>query len=1017
MHPFLNIFPKASRPAHSSRTSPGTSEDRRVSGGTRSPKGPNPPPSDTYSVPHGLSGGRRLFGACPSNHGPFKAETSAAGEERRIPSSDCLDVADPAPRGAEPNGRAGPSKGGKSYSCFRFIGPINRRFSISHKSHKHAEVSAKKEILEIDEAIKAASEGPDKARSVAHILETLLDEPFFKPVGNVSLSLADLFDMLDNCPINPTDDQAKQHAEKFGSRYLRLFDEHHVNFDSTKEVLCKDIVTYLKSNRSTKSSFEHGLVVKFLDSDRRGSAQKMALETFAKAFPLTLADDKTHVRLLKKLIAILPNLEAHKFIEHSAQRRGLRTLEKALGNVPLNDMAETVIDLMKNLGDLSQKLSRHRINASHFFNPRSFRYARSLELGIFLFDGLYASTFPLLFGIAGVGAAFPYTAIPLAATAILVGGAYYAGEHKQPQGTALVLLKHQLAKLRKDWKNVEPALRTDVANAFKELEKSTSELEGTKPSTLRGFFNDPFIDPSAFKLDPNPLAELRRQFDHHIVTPIMSRCKPVATTTRNVQGYATATGSQRALVDLLASYHNEAKRAGVPDAHIPENFLTSFLDKIGHHTADDGASMVHAAFVRLREMPEYLHQGSNRTRLLSQVVEMTKRLATCDEAFLESFIATCSLADQDCHNNARQIFKALNEAVISDKALKGEEGLDDYGNLIALARSFFHEQELKAATREVIPTQKSKKQLQAEGLNGEALQRAQKQNARFPPLIIEAEVGNAVEIALGGQIGIKDPIRGMGFTDVTSKYVTPEKVRTIQNLVENRIRNKKAFVDYLMAWPPLVDRLTSKPELKESIDKELENVSERYSRAEDAYFTARETLQSLKIAAEDVFENPSSDVLHETRERYNALKLATSKNATQALQRLGKLTGDESLSIELDENAVMARRNRLLDVLIEANDALSDLSPEAFRKAHRDLQDTIDKLFNLEEAEFGEVGAEYADGANAVKKQALRRTISDLVDRYSAEGMLPNHDIASTSHTHAPPTTAAHSIGEIEEIS
>jgi hypothetical protein len=99
---------------------------------------------------------------------------------------------------------------------------------------------------------------------------------------------------------------------------------------------------------------------------------------------------------------------------------------------------------------------------------------------------------------------------------------------KQPQGTALLLLKDQLTNLRRNWSSVTPDQRQQVIEAFKSLKESYSLLAGTKASTLRRLFNDSFIDPSTFETQPSFVGELHRQLHHRVLAPITSRSKPVA---------------------------------------------------------------------------------------------------------------------------------------------------------------------------------------------------------------------------------------------------------------------------------------------------------------------------------------------------------------------------------------------------------------------------------------------------------------------------------------------------------
>ena len=267
----------------------------------------------------------------------------------------------------------------------------------------------------------------------------------------------------------------------------------------------------------------------------RGSAQKMALETFKKTFPLTKSGDKNNLELLKKLIDVLPNLDDHKLVERSPQRRGLRVLEEALGKLKPDETAEVLAHLMNRVGDLSQKLSRHK--AVSGLDTKGFGE------GVFGLGAAGACAGMFSAGFAGAGAAATATAIvpPLAATLpIIVAGMTVANMksiQKQPQGTALSMLKDQLAELRKNWGDVTQTNQDQLTAAFKNLQSSYDKLLGTKTSTLQRFFNDSFIDPSKFDAEPKQGKELRKKLQHKFITPFTSRLKAIpASTIKAIKG-------------------------------------------------------------------------------------------------------------------------------------------------------------------------------------------------------------------------------------------------------------------------------------------------------------------------------------------------------------------------------------------------------------------------------------------------------------------------------------------------
>ena len=679
--------------------------------------------------------------------------------------------------------------------------------TISHKNHRHIDDTARAEISAIDQEIQAAFSHPDEASSIAAILTKLLDKPFFQPANILNEEMDNLFAELDKCPINPKDGEAGQYAKTLIQGYSALQKKYNPEagvIDKKEEGLEQTIKDYLKSNRSTKANFERQLASKLnVNSGQRGSAQKMALETFTKAFPLIISNDKNdqnHLTVLKKLIDTLPNLEHHAIIERNAQRRGLRVLEKALGNLPSNEVAEILGHQMNGIADLSQELSRHTVH--------------SMGGAVTLIGKLASDIFLNDLGAARLERWKKFITI-----------------EKQPQGTALYMLKDQLTKLRKDWDNVTPDNRQKLIKEFKNLQTSYNELLGTKKSTLQRFFNDSFIDPSKFQAKPNSTVELRKRFHHSAIAPLTSRLKPVTNLSNisDVPGYATATTPQKELVDLLVRFHTEAKRAGVPVTKFPAGFLENFIDKTRAPEFENAASIVLKSFSRVTEMPEYRNQNG-KVRLLSQIVEMTNRLAVGDETFVQDFVSTCRLADENCHNNARQIFKAQTYSVIADKALKGEEGLNDNGKLLTLARSFFNEQELKAATRELI---------------------THNEEAPFSAIGIEVEVGNAVEIALGRKFGIPDPIQGMGYTDMVTEIVTPERLELIQDNIEKRISKKDAFIGFLEKWTPLTKKIKEDPAFHGKVDEKISDEEyEKFEQAQNTYFAIKEAAPDGKATKE-----------------------------------------------------------------------------------------------------------------------------------------------------------------------
>ena len=667
----------------------------------------------------------------------------------------------PTPAGSDKdsvNSSTTPPKNSGSASALSLYGTKKKHSTlstISHKNHKHIDDRAQAEIQTIDREILAALNHPDKESHIAAALTKLLDKPFFQPPRHIpSEKIANLFTELDVCHVDPDDNTAARYAKGFIAGYTALQKAYvpEINDAVSKNALESAVMRYLKSNRADKAPLKNKLVVRFADSANRSSAQKMALETLTKAFPLTISDDKTHVKVLKKLIDALPNLEHHTQPERNAQRRGLTVLEKTLGSLQSSDdTAEALTHLMNITGDLSQVPIKYEATAAKRVMLRS-----------------------------------------------------SADYQKQPQGTALRLLQDQLAKLRGDWGNVTSDKQQQLIDAFNGLKNNFSKLAGTKDATLKRFFNDSFIDPSKFHTKHNSVKELGKRLHHSLFAPSASKMT-------NVPGIPNhATAKQKKLALLLMPYFAEAKKAGVSDAKFPAGFLENFIEKTKSPEFDDAASVVHDYFSRIKEMPEYKNPIS-KPRMLNKIMEMTNRLAVGDEAFVCQFVSTCRLADSlrfsdSQYSNPRWTLKELEKSVILDKALKGEDGLNDHGNLLVLGKRFFHEQELKAATDDLIIDKKAK-------------DIDKKSNELIPTLVsidYKIEIDNAVEIALGGRFNIPAPVQGVGYQDLVKSTITPEILKAIQEETEKRIDNKEAFINFLMSWEPLTRKIMESPDFKKN---------------------------------------------------------------------------------------------------------------------------------------------------------------------------------------------------------
>ncbi|RZI40912.1 hypothetical protein EGT07_21690 [Herbaspirillum sp. HC18] len=692
--------------------------------------------------------------------------------------------------------------------------------AFKHKNHRNINSESAQRIQEMEKRLDQASRSQRPGTEVVALLHDLLDLPFFEHVPQIPpQAFSALFSELDKCPIMPDEEQLAEFSQSFIRGLAALQNTHTPGAPGIdNKELEKMARQYLQSNRwLTKAAFQTAVgeriqtATDVVDSPSRGSAQKMALETFETALTYGRLNMHDRMRAIEKLVDILPNLGHHEIAERNPQRRGLKLFEKIVDRLPPDEAAEMLAYLMKTVGNLSQKLSRRAANING-------KADKTLEVASILSTG----ALPAIPFAVGAGIAGPYLAIPAAVAISGFGAGRYLSMKKQPQGSALYIVQDQLVKLRGRWDQVSPDKRKKLSDAFNTLRADYGRLAGTKKSTLKRFFNNKFIDPSRFPVDPSPSGELRRRLHHRLLAPVTTRTESIAgarlagVDAMSIPGYADATEGQRALLDLLQKYHAEAGAA------ISHDFLTEFIKKTNGPGFENAAGIVRDAFSRVKEMTEY-GSPAGRISLLDSIVEMTKRLCDGDREFVQSFVSAAQLAGENCHNNARQIFQALENAVIIDKARNGEDGLGGEGALLRLARGMFHHDKLKEATREVMAEV---------GLR----------------VGLEVEAGNAVQIALGARFGIPNPIQGVGYVDTIKHIVTPENLRAIGARTEEKITDDD-FVKYLTNWDPLTKKIKASPSFKEELERRTAEAREIYEAAENSYFDGAQTDEAFNTAA------------------------------------------------------------------------------------------------------------------------------------------------------------------------
>lgn len=684
--------------------------------------------------------------------------------------------------------------------------------SVHHNNHRHASEADRALILDFDQRIAAARATGNAQQKVTKLLNELLDNSIFEHrTSTIGSALAEALTNFYNCPRNAGEDYRRQYSNVLAEACVALVERDAKGGTENVAQLRKDIAQqandFLKTNRLNQLGFEFNLQNQLASRDGagRGSAQKMALETFIKAFPLTVTSSgKDHIELLKKLIRLLPILELHQVADRNAQRRGVLILEKALEHLSPNGVAEIVAYLMDYVRFLSiqltQRAARHAVVPGKIQKPVILTGAAGL-LGAM---GL---------GVAAVGgvASIGLAGIPPGVAALLISVGTWMGIEKQVRGTALYMLKRQLFKLREQWGDVGQAERTNLINSFASLRAQLPMLYATKKYTLARFFRNSNIDPGTFQQSNgrlNRFGTFPLRLHDRIVAPIGARLLGPPTV---IPALARSTLQMRQLIAVLTRYEaqfaQESYANGRPPASIDWNKLVERLkDKDGKR-----AAYILACFNRIRELPEYKDPYS-RPVILEQLMKMCQALIKFDDKFVDTFADVAWNAQGNCENNARQMFRQLWTAVVSEMAMRGEDGLNDPAALLRLAHQEFRKESLHLASVEVL------------------------RNSVSPGLEVENYI--AVEIMLKQSLGILDAISGMAYQRYVSDSLTEEKLNSIEEIARKRIANDDLFSDFLMKYSPLTENIKRKSEY--GYTKLMAAEKERIKKLEVAFSDAEE---------------------------------------------------------------------------------------------------------------------------------------------------------------------------------
>lgn len=641
-----------------------------------------------------------------------------------------------------------------------------------------------------------------------------------------------LFTELESCPLDADETVIGEHAARFAGAVSAQQEEKRGAPRSASEVeeLKAKAVKYLLSNRTDRATFGREVLE---DAPRRRS-QKMGLETLSKALPL-VSDPRQKVTLLKKLVDVLPALEHHPVVQRNVQRRGLLMLEKAMSGLAPNDRAEIVLHLMESISELSTKRSR--------------RYIKDLPA---VKNGLLAMTGGS--GVIGAMSATVGMAVGFAALAMASGGffggvvgayalASYLGIEKQVQGTALYLLKRELARLRKDWSHVDAPHRESLVRGFEELRRNWAALSGTRKRTFSLFFDDKYIDPAGFPDEPgNALTEAAKRHGQSVRArlkwAVISRHKrlgDIAGPSVRIESEDSiqTRSEEQALREQVSRLRRQARAMGLTADDVPIDFIENLRLKSTHHLT--WASTLETCFQRVEKTAEYQNPGT-RPAVLAEFVAMTDRLAVGDEEFVKKFVDGANDALANCRNNARAVLKTLAEAVVHDKARLGEDEFREPEALLSVARQAFIRFAIEQAT--------------AYYINERNISDRNRDSLPFVGPSLEVEAGLVAEIALGPRLGLTDAIGDMDYKKAVEK-VDRHALASIEESAKEIIKSKDRFIGFLMEWQPLTGLIERDPGYAAALSERVGPDREAYTRIDESETaTDEERMRAAEVVAQ-----------------------------------------------------------------------------------------------------------------------------------------------------------------------
>ncbi|GIZ52748.1 hypothetical protein NCCP691_27620 [Noviherbaspirillum aridicola] len=750
-------------------------------------------------------------------------------------------------------------------------------------------------IAAVDRELALAVQAPvQDDHRISQALGDVLDLGCFRPACRME-DIEPLLQPLEARPLDADDATIQAHARDFAESVVARRPSGPAAQSARTEVdrIAGLAQRYLASNRSDAISFYQEAA----SEPGRRQPQKMALETFAQALPL-LRDSERKVALLKRLIDVLPNLEHHAVVARNTQRRGLFILEEAMQGLSPDHRAELIEHLLKNIGGLSTAFSRR-------YPPVAMKLLGQTAKGMTTTGAPLAVTA----GMTGIG----MVSVPLIAASAgafvgvlaAAGVATYLGIGKQAQGTALYLLKRELAGLRKDWARVDEARRASLAREFRNLRENSEQLDGTKHTTLFQFFRDDFIDPANFPAPGGHAVSeaMRRQGQYlrakfaaahegigahagHYWTRLHPSVRPAISPPPN--------GAERALMQVVDALCREAKRMKVSEAGIPDRFL----ENLRTHCSPGGrwAGILEACFRHMRGMAEYQNE-STRPGVLRELMAMIDRLATGDAEFVQEFVVQAEQAPARCGNNARDTYNAMCDAVVYDKARRGEDGFKDAGALVGHARQAFIRRALAEATARCIDAWR------------------QAGNERITP-DIEVDVGLLAESVLGRRFGLGNPVRNMDNRSSVS-HVTRHELAGIEARAREIVDDEDMLLDFLAEWKPLRDVIARDPGFGAALAERIASARAAFSDRDGRPVPDGQIVEAADEVVK-VEKEATADLLR-TRIR-NILNLASDSAATDG----GAPGPDEALAAPDGAHAVEPAWVRQLQSLRNPEDDARD---------------------------------------------------------------------------------------------